>query len=52
MLQIPADIVLGKHTGWDLLGAYAFQLGWAVVLLTAGRLLQSTATRRVVVQGG
>jgi ABC-2 type transport system permease protein len=25
---------------------------WAVVLLAAGRLVQSAATRRVVVQGG
>ncbi|MEW1545843.1 ABC transporter permease [Streptomyces tsukubensis] len=51
-LQIPADVLLGKHTGWGLAGAYAFQAGWAAVLLTAGRLLQATATRRVVVQGG
>ncbi|MET9511601.1 ABC-2 family transporter protein [Streptomyces flavidovirens] len=52
LLQIPADVFLGKHTGWDLVRAYGFQLGWAAVLLTAGRLLQSVATRRVVVQGG
>ncbi|MFJ5291704.1 ABC transporter permease [Streptomyces sp. NPDC088348] len=52
LLQVPADILLGKRTGWDLVTAYAFQLGWAVVLLGAGRLLQSAATRRVVVQGG
>ncbi|QXE36665.1 ABC-2 family transporter protein [Streptomyces sp. GMY02] len=52
LLQIPADVLLGKHTGWDLAGAYAFQAGWAVALLAAGRVLQSVATRRVVVQGG
>ncbi|WP_328317674.1 ABC transporter permease [Streptomyces sp. NBC_00388] len=52
LLQVPADILLGKRTGWGLVTAYAFQLGWAVVLLGAGRLLQSAATRRVVVQGG
>lgn len=52
LLQIPADVFLGRHTGWDLLGAYAFQAGWALALLAAGRLLQSVATRRVVVQGG
>jgi ABC-2 type transport system permease protein len=34
------------------LRAYAFQAVWAVVLLAAGQLLQSAATRRVVVQGG
>ncbi|MEV0091812.1 ABC-2 family transporter protein [Streptomyces sp. NPDC050738] len=52
LLQIPADVLLGKHTGWGLVGAYAFQLGWAAVLLVAGRMLQSAATRKVVVQGG
>ncbi|WP_405780457.1 ABC transporter permease [Streptomyces sp. NBC_00859] len=52
LLQVPADILLGKRTGWGLLTAYAFQSGWAVVLLGAGRLLQTAATRRVVVQGG
>jgi ABC-2 type transport system permease protein len=52
MLQIPADVFLGKHTGWDLAGAYGFQAGWALALLVAGRVLQSVATRRVVVQGG
>ncbi|MET7620479.1 ABC-2 family transporter protein [Streptomyces sp. NPDC005408] len=52
MLQIPADVFLEKRTGWGLVGAYAFQFGWAVVLLGAGRLVQSAATQRVVVQGG
>ncbi|MFF4246760.1 ABC transporter permease [Streptomyces sp. NPDC001822] len=52
LLQVPADVFLGRYTGWGLLSAYAFQAGWAVVLLLAGRLLQSVATRRVVVQGG
>ncbi|WP_274559060.1 ABC transporter permease [Streptomyces spiramyceticus] len=52
LLQVPADVFLGKHTGWGLVRAYAFQIGWAAALLTAGRLLQSVATRRVVVQGG
>lgn len=52
LLQVPADVFLGRHTGWGLLGAFAFQAGWALALLTLGRLLQSVATRRVVVQGG
>ncbi|MFE0104056.1 ABC transporter permease [Streptomyces sp. NPDC059009] len=51
-LQVPADVLLGTHTGTDLLWTYAFQLGWAAALLLAGRLLQTAATRRVVVQGG
>lgn len=49
MLQVPADVLLGEAGPG---GALAFQAGWAVVLLAAGRLLQSAATRRVVVQGG
>ncbi|WP_320782226.1 ABC transporter permease [Streptomyces sp. CRN 30] len=49
LLQAPADVLLGEA---DPLGVFAFQAGWAVVLLAAGRLLQSAATRRVVVQGG
>ncbi|MET9049762.1 ABC-2 family transporter protein [Streptomyces bacillaris] len=52
LLQIPADVFLGKYSGWGLLEAYAFQGAWAVALLLAGRLLQGVATRRVVVQGG
>ncbi|WP_210581880.1 ABC-2 family transporter protein [Streptomyces sp. GESEQ-4] len=48
-LQVPADVLMGE-TG--PLGAFVFQAAWAVALLAAGRLLQSAATRRVVVQGG
>jgi ABC-2 type transport system permease protein len=46
---VPADVLLGE-TG--VVRALGFQAGWAAVLLVAGRLLQSAATRRVVVQGG
>ncbi|MGW3208286.1 ABC transporter permease [Streptomyces sp. NPDC001135] len=49
LLQAPAQILLGHG---DPLGTYLFQGAWAVVLLGAGRLVQSAATRRVVVQGG
>ncbi|CAL9432617.1 hypothetical protein SUDANB58_02080 [Streptomyces sp. enrichment culture] len=49
LLQGPADVLLGEA---DPLGTYAFQAGWAVALLAVGRLVQSAATRRVVVQGG
>ncbi|WP_293988375.1 ABC-2 family transporter protein [Streptomyces sp.] len=49
LIQMPADVLMGE-TGAP--GAFAFQAGWAVVLLAAGRLVQSVATRRVVVQGG
>ncbi|WP_030793511.1 ABC transporter permease [Streptomyces sp. NRRL S-920] len=52
LLQVPADVFLGRSTGLGLIRTYVFQLGWAAALLTAGRLLQAAATRRVVVQGG
>ncbi|GGW35870.1 ABC transporter permease [Streptomyces lucensis JCM 4490] len=49
LLQAPAQILLGDADPW---GTFVFQGAWAVALLGAGRLLQSAATRRVVVQGG
>ncbi|MCZ4606464.1 ABC-2 family transporter protein [Streptomyces sp. Lzd4kr] len=48
-IQMPADVLMGETAP---LGAFAFQAVWAVVLLAAGRIVQSAATRRVVVQGG
>ncbi|KRV47740.1 ABC transporter permease [Wenjunlia vitaminophila] len=52
LLQVPADVYLGRHAGGELVGAMAFQAGWAVVLLATGQALTAMATRRVVVQGG
>lgn len=52
LLQVPADVYLGKYEGWGLAVAYAFQGGWALLLLGAGRAAQAAATRKVVVQGG
>lgn len=53
MLQVPADVYLGKYEGGrELAGAYAFQGCWALVLFGAGRAAQAAATRKVVVQGG
>ncbi|GAB2593451.1 ABC-2 family transporter protein [Streptomyces capparidis] len=52
LLQVPADVYLERHTGGALAGALAFQAGWAVALLAAGRLMTRFATRKVVVQGG
>ena len=52
LIQVPAEVLLEKSTGWGLLAALGSQLGWAVVLLGAGRALTRHATRRLVVQGG
>lgn len=53
MLQVPLDVLLGKNAGaGGAAGALGFQACWALVLLGLGRLVQSAATRKVVVQGG
>ncbi len=52
MIQIPIDVFMGRRTGAGLGSGLALQLGWAIVLLAAGRLLLANASRRVVVQGG
>lgn len=58
MLQVPVDVLLGGGGGGGVegaagtAGALGFQAAWAVVLLGLGRLVQSAATRKVVVQGG
>ncbi|MEU7136835.1 ABC-2 family transporter protein [Streptomyces sp. NPDC046261] len=53
MLQVPADVLLGRHGGaGGTAGALGFQAAWAVVLLAVGRSVQTLATRKVVVQGG
>ena len=51
-LQVPADVLLGVRHGASVATGLAFQAGWALALLAAGRLLQAVATRKVVVQGG
>jgi ABC-2 type transport system permease protein len=51
-LQVPADVFLGHRTGAGLLGALAFQAGWAAVLLAAGWLLTRAARRKLVIHGG
>jgi ABC-2 type transport system permease protein len=52
MIQAPLDVFLQRTTGAAVAGALALQLGWALALLGAGRLLQRAVLRKVVVQGG
>ncbi|MFF4382363.1 ABC transporter permease [Kitasatospora sp. NPDC001547] len=52
LAQVPADLFLEHTTGSAVLGPLGLQLGWAAVLLAAGRGVQALATRKVVVQGG
>ena len=51
-IQAPADLWLGKHEGWAVLGTLGLQAAWAVALLACCRLLLRVAERRLVVQGG
>lgn len=52
ILQVPIDIFVQRHsTGVTWLLVLA-QLGWALVLLLAGRLMVRRARLRLVVQGG
>jgi ABC-2 type transport system permease protein len=52
MVQLPVEVFLGKHEGVGLLGVYATQVAWLVVLVAAGRLVLARAVRKVVVHGG
>ncbi|MFE0192692.1 ABC transporter permease [Streptomyces sp. NPDC059008] len=52
ILQVPVDVLVGVRSGGALLRGLAFQAVWGAVLLALGRLVQSAATRKVVVHGG
>ncbi|MFE4517338.1 ABC transporter permease [Kitasatospora sp. NPDC056783] len=52
LVQVPTDVFLERRGAGAALGTLGFQLGWAAVLLAAGRGAQWLATRKVVVQGG
>ncbi|MGI8902034.1 MAG: ABC transporter permease [Nocardioides sp.] len=51
-LQVPADIWLGKASGWSAVGSLGFQAGWAVVVLLACSAVLARARHKLVVQGG
>ncbi len=52
MVQAPIEIFLGHARGLELAGLLTLQLGWASLLLLAGRAVFAAGTRRLVVQGG
>ncbi|MFT4081812.1 MAG: ABC-2 family transporter protein [Nocardioides sp.] len=51
-VQTPADLWLGRHTGWDAVAALGRQAMWALVLLAGCAAAMRAATHKVVVQGG
>ncbi|MFJ6196259.1 ABC transporter permease [Micromonospora sp. NPDC092111] len=52
LLQTPLDVLVERDPPAVQVGLVALQLGWAVLLLAACRLVQRRAERRLVVQGG
>ena len=52
MLQIPADVLVGRTTGTAALAGLAVQAGWLVAAVGLGRLVLAGGRRRLVVQGG
>lgn len=52
LMQLPAELYLGMHSGTEVLWVLGQQLAWALALLAVGRAMLAAATRRVVIQGG
>jgi ABC-2 type transport system permease protein len=52
MVQTPIDVFMGRLTGVDLAIAVTSQVGWAIALTLAARVVFALGTRRLVVQGG
>lgn len=52
LMNVPAEVFLGKVSNGALLFEIARQLAWVVVLTLGARAITAVATRRVVVQGG
>lgn len=52
MLNVPAEVFMGKLNGANLASALLLQVIWMVALTLLARALSHAAMRRVVVQGG
>jgi viologen exporter family transport system permease protein len=52
VVQLPIEVLLGKHHGLDLVGVIVDQILWAAVLLWCAQVALRRATRKVVLQGG
>jgi ABC-2 type transport system permease protein len=52
LLNLPAQVALGKVTGMSLILALTRQAAWLVVLTVGARHITARAFRRVVIQGG
>jgi viologen exporter family transport system permease protein len=52
LLDFPARIYTGQLPAGTAVWAVLHQLGWAAVLVTAGRFILDRGTRKLVIQGG
>jgi ABC-2 type transport system permease protein len=52
LIQVPADVLIERHSLPVTLAMVAGQAAWAVVILTVARAVQRRAERRLVIQGG
>ncbi|XBP94167.1 ABC-2 family transporter protein [Micromonospora sp. CCTCC AA 2012012] len=52
LFQTPLDVLVERHSTPVQVGLVGLQVGWAVLLVAACRLVQRRAERRMVVQGG
>ncbi len=52
LMNVPAQLFLGKLTGDAMLLEFLRQIGWIVVLTLLVRVVTKQAVKRVVVQGG
>lgn len=52
MVQVPADIFLGRYPANGVLGELGFQALWALLILALGRALTVRIRHAVVIQGG
>jgi ABC-2 type transport system permease protein len=52
LLQAPCDLATGQVSGWAALGTVGAQVGWALALLAAGRVVLARGVRKLEVQGG
>ena len=52
MIQYPAEVFLGLHSGAGVLAVLALQVAWFGALIGVGRVVLGAATRKVELQGG